>query len=165
MRIRYSSFRFKAYHGLTRCENAARPFTFILSPRHRSAVPCYNPTCMGTFSVEIQIRATGVTDKPPVPVKCLVDTGSAFCQFPANFLTSLGISPDRVVPTVLADGTAGESHAGWAEVFYQDRHAFTLVLFGGEMSLALLGAHALEGLGLAADPVRKVLEPARFPLA
>jgi hypothetical protein len=29
----------------------------------------------------------------------------------------------------------------------------------------LLGAHALEGLGLAVDPARKVLEPSRFPLA
>ncbi|MBI4560940.1 MAG: Retroviral aspartyl protease [Candidatus Rokubacteria bacterium] len=98
-------------------------------------------------------------------MKCLVDTGAAFCQFPTSFLTSLGIPSDRTVPVVLADGTRGESPAGWAEVFYQDRHAFTLVLFGGETSLALLGAHALEGLGLAPDPVRKVLEPARFPLA
>ncbi len=120
---------------------------------------------MGTFSVEIQIRWASAPDKPPTPVKCLVDTGAAFCQFPANFLTSVGITPDRVVPTVLADGTAGESRAGWAEVSYQDRQAFTLVLFGAETSLALLGAHALEGLGLVADPVRKVLEPARFPLA
>lgn len=120
---------------------------------------------MGTFSVEIQIRAAGTTGKPSTPVKCLVDTGAAFCQFSASFLTSLGVTPDRVVPVMMADGTRGESPAGWAEVFYQDRHAFTLVLFGGETSLALLGAHALEGLGLAADPVRKVLEPSRFPLA
>ena len=120
---------------------------------------------MGTFSVEIQIRAAGASGTPPTPVKCLVDTGAAFCQFPASFLASLGIAQDRAVPTVMADGTRGESPAGWAEVFYQDRHAFTLVLFGAETSLALLGAHALEGLGLAVDPVRKVLEPARFPLA
>lgn len=120
---------------------------------------------MGTFSVEVQLRAAGITDKSPTVVKCLVDTGAAFCQFPASFLTSLGVTRDRVVPVVLADGTGGESPAGWAEVFYQDRHAFTPVLFGAETSLALLGAHALEGLGLAADPVRRVLEPTRFPLA
>ena len=120
---------------------------------------------MGTFSVEIQIRAAGGAGKPTTPVKCLVDTGAAFCQFPASFLTSLGVTRDRVVPTVLADGTRGESPAGWAEIFCQDRYAFTLVLFGAETSLALLGAHALEGLGLAADPVRKALEPTRFPLS
>jgi len=98
-------------------------------------------------------------------MKCLVDTGAAFSQLPASFLTSLGIAQDRVIPIVLADGSRGETPAGWAEVFYQDQHAFTLVLFGAETRLALLGAHALEGLGLAVDPVRKVLEPARFPLA
>ncbi len=120
---------------------------------------------MGTFSVEIQIRTAGATANPPAPVRCLVDTGAAPSQFPARFLTSLGVTADRTVPTVLADGTRGECPAGWAEVFYGDRHAFTLVLFGAETSLALLGAHALEGLGLAADPVRKVLDPTRFPLA
>jgi predicted aspartyl protease len=120
---------------------------------------------MGTFSVELQIRAVGAPGNARTPVKCLVDTGAAFCQFPASFLTSPGIARDRAVPVVLADGTVAESPAGWAEVFYQDRRAFTLVLFGAETSLALLGAHALEGLGLAVDPVRKLLEPARFPLA
>ena len=39
---------------------------------------------------------------------------------------------------------------------YRNLTAFTLVLFGGDNGLTLLGAHALEGLGL---------EPSRFPLA
>lgn len=75
------------------------------------------------------------------------------------------ITQDYMVPVVLADGSRGKSPAGWAKVFYQDRQAFTLVLFGAETGLALLGAHALEGLGLAADPVRNVLELTRSPLA
>ena len=120
---------------------------------------------MGTFSVDIQIRAAGTTANSATPTKGLVDTGAAFSQFPASLLTSLGVIADRMVPTVLADGTRGECRAGWAEVSYQDRRAFTLVLFGAETSLALLGAHVLEGLGLAVDPVRRVLEPTRVPLA
>lgn len=119
---------------------------------------------MGTFSVEIQIRAVGAPNSARTPVKCLVDTSAAFCQFPASFLNSVGIVADRMMPVVLADGSRAESQAGWAEVFYQDRRAYALVLFGAETSLALLGAHALEGLGLAADPIRKVLEPVPFPL-
>lgn len=134
-------------------------------PHTRFGQACYNPAGMGTLSVEVQIRPAGIKDKHLTPVKCLVDTGAAFSQFPTSFLTSLGITPDRTVPVVLADGTKGESPAGWAEVFYQDRRAFSLVLFGAETSLSLLGAHALEGLGLAADPVRKAPEPTRFPLA
>ncbi len=120
---------------------------------------------MGTFSVEVQVRAAGTREKPSVPVKCLVDTGAAFCQFPASLLASLGIAPDRQVPVVLADGTRQEQPAAWVEIRYGDLTAFTLVLFGGDNGLTLLGAHALEGLGLVADPVRKVLEPSRFPLA
>jgi hypothetical protein len=79
-------------------------------------------------------------------------------------LGSLGVTADRHVPVVLADGTRREQPAAWLEVRYGDRVAFTLVL-GRDNGLTLLGAHALEGLGLAVDPVRKVLEPSRFPLA
>lgn len=120
---------------------------------------------MGTFSVEVHVRPAGAGDKPLVPVKCLVDTGAAFCQFPTPLLSSLGITPDRQVPVVLADGTRREQPAAWVEIRYGNLTAFTLVLFGGDNGLTLLGAHALEGLGLAVDPVRKVLEPSRFPLA
>jgi len=120
---------------------------------------------MGTFSVEIQVRPMGAGDRSPTAVKCLADTGAAFCQFPDALLASLGVTPERSVPVVLADGTRREQPAAWLEVRYGDRTAFTLVLFGGDNGLTLLGAHALEGLGLAVDPVRKVLEPSRFPLA
>ena len=120
---------------------------------------------MGTFSVEVQIRPVGASTEAPTPVKCLVDTGAAFCQFPTALLASLGVTPDRRVPVVLADGSRREQPAAWVEIRHGSVTAFTLVLFGGDNGLALLGAHALEGLGLAVDPVRKVLEPARFPLA
>ena len=65
----------------------------------------------------------------------------------------------------MADGARRDQPAAWVEIRYGDLTAFTLVLFGGANGLTLLGAHALEGLGLAVDPIKKVLEPARFPLA
>lgn len=98
-------------------------------------------------------------------MKCLVDTGAAFSQFPDRLLSSLRLLPARQVPVVLADGTRREQPAAWIEIRHGGRTAFTLVLFGGANGLALLGAHALEGLGLVVDPVRRVLEPGRFPLA
>lgn len=100
-----------------------------------------------------------------MPVKTLVDTGAAFCQFPDDVLAAIGISAERHVPVVLADGTQREQPAAWLEIRYGDRTAFTLVLFAGANGLSLLGAHALEGLGLVVDPPRRVLEPGRFPLA
>lgn len=111
---------------------------------------------MGTFSVEVHVRPVGALDQASTAVKCLVDTGAAFCQFPAALLAGLEITPDRQVPVVLADGTRRDQPAAWVEIRHGDRTAFTLVLFGGENGLTLLGAHALEGLGLAV---------ARFPLA
>ena len=120
---------------------------------------------MGTFSVEVEVRPPPPSPDGCTQVKCLVDTGAAFSQFPDPLLSSLRIAPARHVPVVLADGTRREQPAAWIEVRYGDRTAFTLVLFAGANGLTLLGAHALEGLGLVVDPVRRVLEPGRFPLA
>ncbi len=66
---------------------------------------------------------------------------------------------------VLADGRTGSQPAAWLEIRHGDRTAYTLVLFASANGLTLLGAHALEGLGLVVDTARKVLEPGRFPLA
>lgn len=120
---------------------------------------------MGTCSVEVDVRPRGAADDAWSPVKCLVDTGAAFCQFPGALLARLGIAPDRQVPVVLADGSRRDHPAAWLEIRYGRVNAFTLVLFAGDSGLTLLGAHTLEGLGLVVDPVRKVLEPGRFPLA
>jgi predicted aspartyl protease len=120
---------------------------------------------VGTFSIEVEIRPRAAPPDGWTQVKCLVDTGAAFSQFPEPLLGRLGIAADRQVPVVLADGTLREQPAAWIEVRYGALTAFTLVLFAGANGLTLLGAHALEGLGLVVDPVRKALEPGRFPLA
>lgn len=119
---------------------------------------------MGTFAVEVDVRPRAASDSWSA-VKCLADTGAAFSQFPPTLLASLRIVPDRQVPVVLTDGTRKDQPAAWVEIRYGDRTAFTLVLSAGGNGLTLLGAHALEGLGLVVDPVHKVLEPGRFPLA
>ena len=120
---------------------------------------------MGTFSVEVGVRKPGGVNDTWTLVKCLVDTGVGFCQFPATLLADLGITPDREAPVVLADGRLDNQSAAWLEIQYGDRSAYTLVLFASANGLTLLGAHALEGLGLVVDATRKVLEPGRFPLA
>ena len=120
---------------------------------------------MGTFSVEVGVRKPGGASDVWTPVKCLVDTGAAFCQFPAALLGDLGITPEREVAVVLADGRLGNQPAAWLEIQYGNRIAYTLVPFASANGLTLLGAHALEGLGLVVDAARKVLEPGRFPLA
>ena len=120
---------------------------------------------MGTFAVGVGVRKPGGGSQAWTPVKCLVDTGAGFCQFPTTLLAELGITPDREVPVVLADGRRGNHPAAWLEIQCGDRSAYTLVLFASATGLTLLGAHALEGLGLVVDAARRVLEPGRFPLA
>jgi predicted aspartyl protease len=120
---------------------------------------------MGTFSVEVGVRKPGSGSEGWTPVKCLVDTGAGFCQFPVSLLTNLGITPEREIPVVFADGRPGNQPAAWLEIRYLDRTAYTLVLFASEDGLTLLGAHPLEGLGLIADTARRALQPGRFPLA
>lgn len=120
---------------------------------------------MGTFSVEVGVRKPRSESEGWTPVKCLVDTGAGFCQFPATLLAELGITPERHVPVVLADGRLGNQPAAWLEIQYGDRLAYTPVLIADTGALTLLGAHALEGLGLIVDAARRVLEPGRFPLA
>ena len=120
---------------------------------------------MGTFSVEVGIRKPRGGSDVWTPVKCPVDTGAGFCQFPTPLLSELGVTPEREVPVVLADGRLGNQPAAWLEIQYGDRIAYTLVLCAGANGLTLLGAHALEGLGLVFDPARRTLEAGRFPLA
>ena len=120
---------------------------------------------MGTSSVEVEIRPSPGFADDWVEVKCLFDTGAAFSQFPDPLLARLGVRSDRRVPVILADGTPRELPAAWIEIRYRERTAFTLVLFAGTNGLSPLGAHALEGLGLVVDSVRRMLEPGRFPLA
>ena len=59
---------------------------------------------MGTFSVEVGVRKPGGGSDTWTLVKCLVDTGAGFCQFPATLLADLGITSERDVPVVPADG-------------------------------------------------------------
>ena len=113
------------------------------------------------FSVEVGVRKAGSGGAAWTPVKCLVDPGAGFCQFPTTLLAELGITRDREVPVVLADGRRGNYPATWLEIQYGDRTAYTLVLFARANGLTLLGAHALEGLGLVVDAARKILEPGR----
>src|SRR3989442_12173217 len=68
---------------------------------------------MGTFSVEVSIRRPRAGSDAWTPVKCLVDTGAGFCQFPTVLLAGLRITPDREVPVVLADGRTRSQPAAW----------------------------------------------------
>ena len=118
---------------------------------------------MGTFTVEVTIRPVG-SSSPSQAIKALVDTGATLCQLPEAIAQALGFVPDHTVTVQDAHGTLQERPACWAEVQYQSRRALTPVILGPDGCPVLLGAVALEVMGLKVDPVRKILEPTPYLL-
>ncbi len=112
---------------------------------------------MGAFYHSIQVFSSG-GDKFEI-VDALVDTGASYSQVPGSVLRQLGIFPTDTALAELADGRVVEDAIAEARVRIDGRDTFTWVTFGPEDVSPLLGAHALEGVRLAVDPVRRRLIP------
>ena len=115
---------------------------------------------MGTFYHEMQIfSANGDRFET---VDAMVDTGSSYSQVPESILQRLGIFPTNTAEAELADGRVEEDPIAEVRVEINGRATFTWVTFGPENVASLLGAHALEGVRMAVDPVGLRLIPARI---
>ncbi|MBI2493397.1 MAG: retroviral-like aspartic protease family protein [Candidatus Rokubacteria bacterium] len=112
---------------------------------------------MGTFRVAIELGDP--TGTRWVEVETLVDTGATYTSVPANILADLGVVPHVRARFVLADGHEVERDIGHAWLRIGEASAITLVVFAEPGAPVLLGAYALEGLRLAADPVARRLVP------
>ena len=114
---------------------------------------------MGTFETTIEIGdPEGGRFEP---LDALVDTGSSYTWAPREFLERLGEQRVGSWEFETADGRVIERDVGRTWVRIDGQALPTLVVFGEEGSRPLLGAYALEGLRLAADPVRRRLVPVR----
>lgn len=112
---------------------------------------------MGTVSVEIQIG--GQDRESWATVGALVDTGESITSAPASVLRELGVEPTGKQLFQLAQGETRLMDIGYARVRFEGREIITQVLFNDEGTQPLLGAMALEGAYLGADPVGKRLVP------
>jgi len=83
----------------------------------------------------------------------LVDTGAAITVVPSEKLAEIGVEPFDTVWLSLADGHRVEYPLGKAVATVQGRSIETLVVFGEDSEVMLLGAYTLEGLRFAVDPV------------
>jgi clan AA aspartic protease len=112
---------------------------------------------MGTFRVEIEVGDSegGRYER----IDALVDTGATYTSLPRTLLDALGIVPHTRDAFVLADGRRVERDIGRAWIRIAGDAEMTLVVFAETDSPPLLGAYALEGLRLAADPVGRRLVP------
>ena len=106
---------------------------------------------MGTFRYPVEIGNPSGTEFELV--NPMVDTGATYSFMPASLLDRLDVEPLREMTFVLAGGSKIKRRLGEARVRAASRLATTIVVFGDEDAMPLLGAHALEGLGLVVDPV------------
>ncbi len=112
---------------------------------------------MGTFRVSIEVGDP--LGQRYEAVEALVDTGATYATLPAPLLHGLGVVPHARDTFVLADGRRVERDIGRTWIRVDGRTELTLVVFGEPGTQPLLGAYALEGLRLAADPVGRRLVP------
>ncbi|MBI1885230.1 MAG: hypothetical protein HYS09_02775 [Chloroflexi bacterium] len=96
-------------------------------------------------------------------VEFMVDTGSFYTILSTSLCAELGLSLPLREHVVTADSRTLEISLGPAHIEINDREAGILV--GSlEVPAPLLGASALEALGLKVNPVEGTLEPTRpFP--
>ena len=114
---------------------------------------------MGLFRVRVLVFSLQDPEKTK-ELEVVVDTGATYPVVPRPLAEELGL---RVVETrtfTLANGVEVARRLAWAGLTFDRRSSPSLVVLGEEGDVPILGAFALEGLGLEVDPVAKMLRPA-----
>ena len=94
----------------------------------------------------------------PLEASFLVATGSIDCLAPRDKLIAAGITPEGKAVYELANGQPLECEYGFARVSVLGDETVAQVIFGAENAAPILGAVALENIGLVVDPVTKTLK-------
>jgi len=106
----------------------------------------------------LNVRVKRLPDDPQhEDLEFLVDTGATYTLAPGSALTKLGITPHRTLTLTLADGSQTSRHMGGAYFEYGGVGGMAPVLFGEPDDANLLGATALEAMGLMIDPLSREL--------
>ena len=113
---------------------------------------------MGLFDVKVRLASLSVPSRTE-DVSLLVDTGATLSWIPREILERLGVAPLSRLPFTLADGRTLERDVTAVLLTIDGRKAAVPVAFGEPGEEAVLGATALETLGLMVDPVGQKLVP------
>ncbi len=117
---------------------------------------------VGTFYVDFVIWNRDKTRSRTL--NGLVDTGASYTLVPSSILDELGIERLRSRVFSLGDGSKQELSTGVVEIELDGSTSPATVVFGPDNGKILLGAMALETLGLAADAKNRRLIPAELTL-
>ena len=113
---------------------------------------------MGTFKSKLRVWNPAHPEKAE-ELEVLVDTGAAFSWVSRARLENLGVSSSRRMPFRTIDGRVLERDMAIVNVGTNGYIAPDLVVMAEPGEMEVMGAHSIEGLGLAADPVQKKLVP------
>ena len=113
---------------------------------------------MGLFDVKVKLGSLTAPERTE-EVSLLVDTGATLSWIPRAILERLGAPVVSRLPFTLADGRELERETTAVLLTIDGRRGAVQVAFGEPGEEPVLGATALEGLGLLVDPVAKKLLP------
>jgi aspartyl protease family protein len=111
---------------------------------------------MGMFEVTVELANMAAPERSR-EVSLVVDTGATLSWIPRAVLEKLGVAPLSRLPFTLADGRTLERDVTSVMLAINGRKAPVPVAFGDPGEEAVLGATALEIMGLVIDPVAQKL--------
>lgn len=109
---------------------------------------------MGLVQVMAGIAGPG---QDPTQVEFLVDTGSFYTAISRDLSEKLQLSPGMPGQVMVADGRVLDTEVTIARIKINGRQAIVPVEVG-DAPVPLLGASALEALGMKVNPVTQELE-------
>jgi clan AA aspartic protease len=119
----------------------------------------FHSESMGLFRVRVRIFSLRDEHRAR-EIEMVVDTGATYSVIPRELAQDLGIPTTQERTFTLADGRQMTRHLGRAGFAYDGVEAAGVVVIGEPDDVPLLGANALEELGMEVDPVAKTLRPA-----
>lgn len=113
---------------------------------------------MGYVKVKVEVRNI---HKPELEdfVELLADTGSIYTILKRERLEKLDVKPRGKRRFKTADGRVIEREVGAAEIEINGQSTYSIVVFGEDFDVEVLGVTTLEELGLQVDPVTGELKP------
>lgn len=111
---------------------------------------------MGLTHVTVSLKSPG-RDNGAYEALFLVDTGATDSMAPSAELAKVGIQPVGTTMYELADGTLHEYPFGLAQIEFMGEITAGRVIFGPDGVEPILGATALESVGITIDPASQRL--------
>jgi clan AA aspartic protease len=112
---------------------------------------------MGLTHVTVAIRALG-SSAGAYEADFLVDTGATDCVAPGAALNQIQVQPVGTMVYELADGSQHEYPFGLVEIRFMGEITAGRVVFGPDEAEPILGATALESVGITIDPANRTLK-------